>query len=79
MKGSEIEIDEFINYIIELGKEIIDKIPMKRDGVTSNLIIHLLCCRKVVLTLEEKEVNINNNINEIESILNFGKIMIKIK
>ena len=60
------EIDEFIDFIIELGKEITDKIPIKRksnNGNNNNG--YLLYCRKVLLTLEEKEVNINKYINEI--------------
>ena len=68
------EIDEFIDFIIELGKEITDKIPIKRksnNGNNNNG--YLLYCRKVLLTLEEKEVNINKYINEIESILNYGE------
>ena len=68
------EIDEYIDYIIELGKEITDKIPIKWiNNNSNNNNGYLLYCRKVLLTLEEKEVNINKYINEIESILNYGE------
>ena len=60
------EIDEYIEYIIELGKEITDKTPSNNNG-------DLVYCRKVLLTLEEMEVNINRYINEIETILNYGE------
>lgn len=75
MKGLKVqdinEIDDYINYIIELGKEIIDKIPIKNMNNNNNG--YLAYCRKVLLTLEEKEVNINRYINEIELILNYGE------
>ena len=60
------EIDEYFQYIIELGKEITDKTPSNHNG-------NLIYCKKVLLTLEEMEVNINRYINEIETILNYGE------
>ena len=60
------EIDEYIEYIIELGKEVTDKTPSNNNE-------NLVYCRKVLLTLEEMEVNINRYINEIETILNYGE------
>ena len=74
MKGLKVQenddIEEYIDYIIELGKEIIDTIPIKNLKNNNGYILY---CRKVVLTLEEKEVRINKYINEIESILYYGE------
>lgn len=48
------EIDEYIDYIIELGKEITDKIPIKWiNNNSNNNNGYLLYCRKVLLTSEE--------------------------
>lgn len=66
------EIDDYIEYIIELGKEIMDKVPKKNVNNTNNN-GYLLYCRKVLSTLEEIEININRYINEIETILNYGE------
>ena len=67
----EKENDEYINFIIELGKEIIGKGPLKTGQNNSNG--YLSYCRKVLATLEKNEVTINNYINRIELILKYGE------
>ena len=64
------EIDDYIDYIIELGKEINDKIPVKNIKNNNGYVLY---CRKVLSTMEETEININKYINEIENILNYGE------
>ena len=75
MKGLNVQenddIEDYIDYIIELGKEIIEKVPTK--NLKNNHNGFIFYCKKVVMTLEEKEVGINQYINEIESILNYGE------
>ena len=70
VKDNNNEIDDYIDYIIELGKEINDKIPIKNIKNNNGYIIY---CRKVLTTMEETEININKYINEIENILNYGE------
>ena len=65
------EINNYIGYIIEIGKEIINKIPKKRQKYNINRYIGY--CKNVLKAMEEKEVTINNYINEIELILNYGE------
>ena len=64
------EIDDYIDYIIELGKEINDKIPIKNIKNNNGYVLY---CRNILLTMEETEININKYINEIEAILNYGE------
>jgi hypothetical protein len=75
MKGLKVhnqnEIDDYIDCIFELGKEITDKAAIK--NIKNNNDAHLLYCKKVLSALEEKEVHINKYINEIESIINYGE------
>lgn len=65
------KIDEHFEYIIDLGQEITQKIPKK--SLKNNINGYLGYCKTVLKTLEEKEVSINNYINEIELILNYGE------
>ena len=75
MKGlnihNENEIDDYIDFIFELGKEITDKSAIR--NIRNNNNGHLLYCKKVISALEEKEVHINKYINEIELIINYGE------
>jgi hypothetical protein len=65
------KIEEHFEFIIDLGKEITQKMP--RRSLKNNINGYLGYCKNVLKTLEEKEVNINNYINEIELILNYGE------
>ena len=72
-------IENYIEYIVDLGKEIVEKVPKK--NFKENINEYTTYCKDVLLSLEEKEVTINNYINEINLILNFGenddKILLK--
>ena len=65
------KIEEHFEFIIDLGKEITQKMP--RRSLKNNINGYLGYCKNVLKTLEEKEVSINNYINEIELILNYGE------
>jgi hypothetical protein len=63
------KIENYMRYIIELGKQILFNIPTKRNNINE----YSAYCKNIILTLEKKEVDINNYMNDIEIILKFGE------
>ena len=63
------KIENYMRYIIELGKQILFNIPTKSNDIDE----YSAYCKNILLTLEKKEVDINNYINEIDIILKFGE------
>jgi len=62
-------IENYMKYIIELGKQILFKTPAKRNNIDE----YSAYCKNIISALAKKEVDINNYMNEIEIILNFGE------
>jgi len=77
MKNFRIHEDEnlenYLNYIVELGKEIKTNMPAPILKDKSYLNEFVLYSKKTLLALENKEEIINSNILEILTILKHGK------
>ena len=64
--------EDFLDIILDLGKEIGTKWPIPVSKDKKNLGAFVLYAKKTLDTLKNKEVVINNGITEIENVLLYG-------
>ena len=66
------EIEEYLHYIMDLGKEIGVETQKNPSNKSNTITEYLYYCKDTISSLEKKELLINEYIKEIETIIKYG-------